>query len=141
MRNLRGLPSMILGTEKILMPCLLLAPFPSGALHCMELACLRSTRTPGVHIACLSCPYLCRLALGFPKEQNDLNLSCLGREWTATTCTHFKPDHSLQKLKRKHIYYSSPTILLHLPCLQSLSKWGKFLKWKLYDKLWPSHKT
>lgn len=88
MRNLGGFSSVVLSTDKVLKSCHVL--FCLFSTEVQQEAGQPGSPSP---LACLSGPPLCSLALSFPKQQNDLNLSCLEREWPATTCPYFKPDH------------------------------------------------
>lgn len=121
MRNLRDyLVWFLLQRRSSNLLCPLLAPFCREALQGAGLwehqSPHPSLSPPGVHQACLSGPPLCRLALSCLKQQSDLNLSYLEREWPTTTGTfQTRPFHSLEKCKGKCISYPPPTTRSFFP--------------------------
>jgi len=103
MRDLEGLPSVVLHTEKVFKRCDVLS-WPQS-------------QAPGVLPPC-------RLAFSSLKEQNDLNLSCLEREWSVTTCTYFKLNRftCYRKSKEKCLSYTPfPNTTPFSPIARSLS--------------------
>lgn len=134
--------------EKVLtsLLCPLLVPFPTEG----------TVGEGSVSLWTSTSPLNPRCLLGLPRRSSPVR-ACPQLPETAkrsifvlfrkgVACNHLclsqtRPILSQWKFKGKCISYIPPTILLHLPCPQSLSNWGKFRERKLCDKFWPNHKT
>lgn len=146
MRKHEGWPSVLLGREgpQTMLSCLLAH---SLQRHCggaggRGVGLWASTSPPTTRCPlCLSlrsspvwaCPQL--------PETAKRSIFVLFRKGVACNHLHLNQTISLTVETKMPLLHPPLPILLHLPCPQSLSNWGRFLEWKLCDKLWPNHKT